>query len=98
MFVAEFRENVRITIPVIAKCLNDFNWDVRKAAIEFLSMLAAHSMCLCHFVVGVLKHVVGEFSGDVRITIPVIAKHLRHFRVYEAAIEGLSMLAAQGMC
>jgi len=98
MFVAEFREDVRITIPVIAKRLNDFNSDVCKAAIEFLSMLAAHSMCLCHFVVGVLKHVVGEFSGDVRITIPVIAKHLRHFRVYEAAIEGLSMLAAQGMC
>ena len=98
MFVAEFRENVWITIPVIAKCLNDLNWDVHKAAIKFLSMLAAHSMCLHHFVVGVLKHVVGEFSGDVWVTIPVIAKHLRHFRVYEAAIEGLSMLAAKGMC
>jgi len=48
MFAAEFREDVRITIPAIAECLNDYDWDVRKAAIEVLSRLAAQGMCWHH--------------------------------------------------
>jgi len=45
MFEAEFREDVRITIPAIVGRLKDFDSDVRKAAIEGLSTLAALGMC-----------------------------------------------------
>jgi len=45
MFVAEFREEVRIAIPAIAERLKDSDSDVRKAAIGTLSMLAAEGMC-----------------------------------------------------
>jgi len=43
-FVAEFREEVQITIPAIAERLKDSDSDVRKAAIELLSRLAAQGM------------------------------------------------------
>jgi len=45
MFVAEFREDVRIIIPAIAECLRDSRWYVRMAAIELLSKLVAQGMC-----------------------------------------------------
>jgi len=45
MCVAEFLKDVRTTIPAIAECLKDFDSDVRKAAIELLSELAAQGMC-----------------------------------------------------
>jgi len=45
MFVAEFREDVRITISAIAECLKDSHSDVRSAAIAALSRLAAQGMC-----------------------------------------------------
>jgi len=45
LFVAEFREDVRITIPAIAECLKEFDSDVCKGAIELLSRLAAQGMC-----------------------------------------------------
>ena len=45
MFVAEFREDVRITIPAIAERLKDSDRYVRSAAIELLSRLAAQGMC-----------------------------------------------------
>jgi len=45
MFVAEFREDVRITIPSIPERLKDSDWYVRSAAIEVLSRLAAQGMC-----------------------------------------------------
>jgi len=45
MFVAEFQEEVRITIPAIAERLKDSNSEVRKAAVELLSTLAAQGMC-----------------------------------------------------
>jgi len=45
VFVAEFQEDVRITIPAIAERLKDSRSDVRKAAIEVLSRLAAQGMC-----------------------------------------------------
>jgi len=44
MFIAEFREDVRVTIPAIAECLKDSDWYVRKAAIEVLSRLAVQGM------------------------------------------------------
>jgi len=44
MFVAEFREDIRITIPAIADNLKDSDWYVRSAAIELLSRLAAQGM------------------------------------------------------
>ena len=45
MFVAEFREDVRIAIPAIAEGLKGPDSDVRKTAIELLSRLAAQGMC-----------------------------------------------------
>jgi len=45
MFLAEFREDIRITIPAIAEHLKDSHSNVREAAIEFLSRLAAQGMC-----------------------------------------------------
>ena len=45
MTVAEFREDVRITIPVIAEGLKHFDSDVRKTAIVGVSRLAVQGMC-----------------------------------------------------
>jgi len=45
MFVAEFREDVRIAIPAILEHLKDPDWYVRDAAIELLSTLATQGMC-----------------------------------------------------
>jgi len=45
MFIAEFREDFRIAIPVIAEHLKDRYWDVCNAAIEGVSMLGAQGMC-----------------------------------------------------
>ena len=45
MFVAEFREDVRIIIPAIVERLKDSNPYVRKAAIKGVSRLAAQGMC-----------------------------------------------------
>jgi len=45
MFVAEFREDVRIIVLGIAEHLKNSDWYVRNAAIEFLSRLAAQGMC-----------------------------------------------------
>jgi len=44
-FVAEFREDVRITIPAIAKRLRDNDLGVFKAAIEGVLGLAEQGMC-----------------------------------------------------
>jgi len=44
MFVAKFREDVPITIFAIMECLKDSYPDVRKAAIEGISSLAAQGM------------------------------------------------------
>jgi len=43
--VAEFREEIRMTIPAIAEHLTDSKWDVRPAAIELLSRLVAQGLC-----------------------------------------------------
>jgi len=45
MFVAEFREDVRITIPAIAEGLKNSGQYPLSAAIELLSGLAAQGMC-----------------------------------------------------
>jgi len=45
MFVAEFREEVRIAIPTIAELLKDSDWYVRETAIKLLSRLAAQGRC-----------------------------------------------------
>jgi len=45
MFVAKFREDVRITIPAIAERLKASDRYVRSAAIEILSGLAVQGMC-----------------------------------------------------
>ena len=57
MFVAEFQEDVRITIPAIAEGLKDSHSHVRSAAIELLSRLAVQGMCQHRSPVGVLKHI-----------------------------------------
>jgi len=57
MFVAEFREDIRVTIPAIAECLEDSDSDARKAAIEGLSALAVQGTCWHHFQICVLKRV-----------------------------------------
>jgi len=45
MILAEFREDIRITIPAIAEGLNRSHFDARKAAIKLLSVLATQGMC-----------------------------------------------------
>jgi len=45
MSIAEFRDDIRITIPAIAEHLKDSDSFVRMAAIEGLSILAAQGMC-----------------------------------------------------
>jgi len=55
-FVAEYREDVRITIPAIAKHLKASGWYARNSAIELLSRLVVQRKCYHHFPVGVLKH------------------------------------------
>src|SRR5712675_1976704 len=65
-FVAEFREDVQITIPAIVECLRDSDSDVRSAAIEVLSRLAAQGMCGHHSTAllrVVLKHACSRIPG-----------------------------------
>jgi len=57
LFVAEFREDVLITIPAITERLKDSHDNIRKAAIELLSRLAAQGTYQHCFPVGVLKQV-----------------------------------------
>ena len=57
MFVAEYREDVRITIPAIAGCLTDSHQYLRKAAIELLARLVAQGMYYHRCLVGTLRHV-----------------------------------------
>jgi len=45
MFVAEFREDVRITIPTIMAGLKDSDWVVRMVAVNGVSRVAAQGMC-----------------------------------------------------
>jgi len=45
MFVAEFREDLRIAIPAIAKRLKDSHPGFRLGAINLLSRLGAQGMC-----------------------------------------------------
>ena len=45
MFLAEFRKDVQTSIPAIAEGVKDSNSEVRAAAIEGLSRLAAQGMC-----------------------------------------------------
>ena len=45
MAVAELRGGIQRAIPGIVECLKDSNQNVRQAAIDGLSSLAAHRMC-----------------------------------------------------
>ena len=45
MIVAEFRGDIRITIPAILDRLKDSDSAVRKAAIKGVLRLAAHGVC-----------------------------------------------------
>ena len=45
MLVAEFKEDVRITIPAVVEHLKDSDWHVRNAATELLLRMAAQGMC-----------------------------------------------------
>jgi len=56
-FVAEFREDIRIVIPTILECVNDSRSDVRMAAIDGVSRLAAQGMCQHHFPLRMLKDI-----------------------------------------
>jgi len=56
MFAAEFREDVRVTIPAIVDRLKDSVWYVRKAAVDLFSGLLAQGICQHPFLLGVLKH------------------------------------------
>jgi len=44
LFLAEFRDDIRITIPAIVEGMKDSNQYLRNAAIELLSRLAALGM------------------------------------------------------
>ena len=44
-FLADFLEDIRIIVPVIAEHLKNSYWYVRNVAIELLSRLAAQGMC-----------------------------------------------------
>jgi len=57
VFVAEFREEIRITIHATAEDLKNSDFSVREVAIGRLSRMGAQSMCKDHFPVGVLKRV-----------------------------------------
>jgi len=101
IIVAEFREDVRVTIPAIAERLKDSDWYVRSVAIELLSRLAAQGMCVSITLWWVCSSMfIAEFREDVRITIPAIVEGLNvsDWYVRLAAIEGVSRLAVQGMC
>jgi|SRR5712671_2670854 len=63
LFVAEFREDIRITIPAIVGYLKDSDWHVRNAAIEHLSRLTAQGMCQHHSPVDALKPICSRISG-----------------------------------
>ena len=54
MIVAEFHEEIRMTILGIVECLKD-EW-VRSAAIKGLSRLAAHRMCYRLSPIDLLNH------------------------------------------
>jgi len=45
VFVAEFRDDIRITIRAIGEHVKDSNRYLSKAAIELLSSLAGQGMC-----------------------------------------------------
>jgi HEAT repeat protein len=46
MIVAELREEIQPAIPRIVECLKDSShWNVRLAAIDALSSIAARGMC-----------------------------------------------------
>ena len=55
IFVAKFRMDVRMIIHTIMERLEDSFSDVRKTAIELLSLLGVQGVCYRHFSVGVLK-------------------------------------------
>jgi hypothetical protein len=99
VFVAELREDIRITIPAILECLKHGNPAIPEVAIKLLSRLAVQGMRKHHFSWVRSTKFVDEFREDVRITIPAIGEHLKdsHSYVIKAAIELLSRLAAQGM-
>ena len=56
IIVAELRGDIQRTIPIIVECLKDSHKDVRQAAINGLSSLAAHCMCYLLFPFDVLIH------------------------------------------
>src|SRR5712672_2122067 len=99
IFVAEFQEDIRTIIPVIAERLNDPDSDVCRAALGLLSRLAAQGMCYHDFWLVCSSLFLAEFKEDVRITIPAIVEHLKSSDsdVCKAALDGVSMMAAQGM-
>jgi len=101
IFTAEFREDVRTTIPTIVENLKDGNSYIHDAAIELLSKLAAQGVCVSVTFLWVYSSMfVAEFREDVRAIIPAIAEHLKDsvFHVRKAAIKGLTRLAMRGMC
>jgi len=46
MIVVELQEEIRTVIPGIVGCLKDSDSSVRNAAIDGLSIIAAHGTCL----------------------------------------------------
>jgi len=56
MLAAEFKEDVRITIPAVVEHLKGHDWHVRNAASELLLRMAAQGMCQHHFLVDELKN------------------------------------------
>ncbi len=56
MVVAELCGDIQRAIPDIVECLKHLDHDVRKAAINGLSSLAAHCMCYLLFPFDVLNH------------------------------------------
>ncbi len=62
MVVVELCGDIQRAIPGIVECLKHLDQDVRKAAINGLSSLAAHCMCYLLFPFDVLNH---DCSGIV---------------------------------
>ena len=89
-----------MALPVIVERLNDKDSYVRQATIKGLSTLGASGMnYVIVFALMYQRLFVAEWQEDIRTAIPGIVECLneKDSWVRQAAVEGLSMLGAQGM-
>jgi len=100
MMIAELHGEVRTVTLGIVERLNDSEVSVRKAAIEWLSNLSAARMCPRLPPLTCSTMIIAELHEEIRIAILGIEQCLKNFdaSVREAAVKGLSNLAAHCMC